>query len=83
MSEINLPKEQDCFNCLGKSVLCIEQRTFTYKKHDYIVKFPVYKCSNCGEDCDYTTAESDQVWMDELHRLHKQRTGEDAGFLKK
>lgn len=50
-----------------------EEREMTFRKESYKVMFPFYKCHDTGEQ--FTTTESDGVWLAQLRNQYCQKYG--------
>ena len=50
-----------------------EERKMTFRKESYKVMFPFYKCHDTGEQ--FTTTESDGVWLAQLRNQYCQKYG--------
>lgn len=57
----------------GVMTLEWEKREMTFRKEVFTVVFPFYKCHDTGEQ--FTTTESDGVWLAQLHNQYCQKYG--------
>ncbi|WP_143436734.1 type II TA system antitoxin MqsA family protein [Hymenobacter crusticola] len=57
----------------GPTELVFDEALYPFRGQEFLVKAPAYKCVDSGEL--FTTDEQDQVYLDELHRLWRERNG--------